>query len=44
MTSINYNLLFSLELLHKYFANGRCNDFTITPSTQTLDRFYKVIK
>ncbi|MDQ2751607.1 MAG: hypothetical protein M3R72_01125, partial [Bacteroidota bacterium] len=35
MTSINYNLLFSVELLHQFFANGKCNDFTIVPSTQT---------
>ena len=45
MTSINYNLLFSIELLHNYFANGRCNDFTITPSAQTsaLLQGYKIV-
>ncbi len=45
MTSINYNLLFSIELLHKFFANGRCNDFTITPSAQTSDLLqgYKIV-
>jgi hypothetical protein len=35
MTTINYNYFFQVELLHKYFANGLCNDFSITPSVQT---------
>src|SRR6478736_7743256 len=35
MTSINYSYFFRVELLHKYFAKGVFNDFTITPSRQT---------
>ncbi len=35
MTSIQYNPLFTLELLHKFYANGACIDFTIQPSAQT---------
>ncbi len=35
MSSINYSYFFQVELLHKYFANGFCNDFTIIPSAKT---------
>jgi hypothetical protein len=35
MISIDYNYLFTVELLHKYFASGLCNDFTIIPSSAT---------
>jgi hypothetical protein len=31
----NYSYFFQVELLHKYFANGVCNDFSIAPSLQT---------
>jgi hypothetical protein len=35
MTDINYGILFTLELLHKYFTSQLCNDFSIIPSLQT---------
>ncbi len=35
MSNINYNYFFQIELLHKYFANGICNDFSFIPSAQT---------
>jgi len=35
MTSINYSYFFRVELLHQYFGNGICNDFTIAPSALT---------
>lgn len=35
MTSINYSYFFRVELLHRYFANAICNDFSITPSLLT---------
>jgi len=35
MTSITYSLLFTVELLHRYFASQACIDFTIIPSAQT---------
>jgi hypothetical protein len=36
MSNINYSYLFQIELLHKYFASGMCNDFFIIPSAQTV--------
>lgn len=33
--NINYNYFFRVELLHKYFTDGVCNDFVIAPSLQT---------
>ncbi len=39
MTSVNYNLLFTIELLHKFFASGQCSDFIIQPSPQTASIF-----
>lgn len=35
MTSIKYNMLFTLELLHGYYANRLCTDFVIMPSAKT---------
>lgn len=35
MTETKFGKLFTLELLHKYFADGVSNDFTITPSKQS---------
>src|SRR5215469_18355649 len=32
---INYSYFFTVELLHKYFADGTCGDFTVTPSILT---------
>ena len=35
MIDIKYNLLFSVELLHQYFRNQSCPDFTMIPSGTT---------
>ncbi|HVX49192.1 MAG TPA: hypothetical protein VHB48_03510 [Chitinophagaceae bacterium] len=35
MIDTKFGVLFTVELLHKYFANGLCNDFIITPSMRT---------
>jgi len=35
MIDIKYGNLFSVELLHNYFSDGRCPDFDIVPSIQT---------
>lgn len=35
MINIRYDTLFTIELLHSFFANGRCPDFIIRPSPQT---------
>jgi hypothetical protein len=35
MIDINFKYLFSIEILHKYFADLLCNDFSITSSAQT---------
>lgn len=35
MIDIKYGVLFTVEVLHKYYADGNCNDFTITPSQRT---------
>ncbi len=35
MIDTKYGILFTIELLHKYFANGICDDFTVTPSLLT---------
>ncbi len=35
MTETKFGKLFTLQLLHKYFADGACNDFIITASQQT---------
>lgn len=37
MTDTKYNLLFTLELLHKYFKDQLCADFMITPSDKTKE-------
>ena len=45
MTSVKYNLLFTIELLHKFFTNALCTDFIIQPSVQTaaLLKGYKIV-
>jgi hypothetical protein len=45
MTSINYSYFFRVELLHQFFSNAICNDFTIMPSalTQTVLRGNKML-
>ncbi len=45
MTSLQFNTLFTIELLHSFFANGQCNDFIIQPSAQTAAvlRGYKMV-
>lgn len=45
MIDISYDTLFSVELLHKYSADGICNDFTIVPSaaTKQLLSNYRII-
>jgi len=35
MIDTKYGILFTVDLLHKYFADGNCDDFTITPSQRT---------
>lgn len=35
MIDIKYGILFTVELMHKYFADGNCDDFTVTPSHRT---------
>ena len=35
MIDINFQYLFSIEIIHKYFADLACNDFSITSSAQT---------
>ncbi len=35
MIDIKYNFLFSVELLHQYFRNQSCADFTMIPSDMT---------
>lgn len=35
MIDTKYGILFTVELLHKYFADGNCDDFTITASQRT---------
>jgi hypothetical protein len=36
MIDINFDGLFSIELLHKYFTNQLCPDFSITPSAKSM--------
>lgn len=36
MIDINFEGLFTIELLHKYFADKLCPDFTITPSSKSV--------
>jgi hypothetical protein len=36
MIDIQFGKLFTVELLHAYFANGQCNDFNIVPAGRTL--------
>lgn len=45
MTEINYSHLFSVELLHKFTTDNKCNDFTIVPSAATarLLNDYRII-
>ncbi len=33
--SLKYKILFTVELLHDYYTDGVCNDFTIVPSEET---------
>ncbi|HWB25748.1 MAG TPA: hypothetical protein VG738_09725 [Chitinophagaceae bacterium] len=35
MIDTKFGILFTVELLHKYFASGMCNDFIVTPSAAT---------
>ena len=35
MTDTKYGILFTLELLHRYFTDQSCNDFIIKPSAKT---------
>lgn len=47
MIDISFDKLFSVELLHKYSADGTCNDFTIVPSAATkqlLDNNQIIVK
>lgn len=37
MTNTKYSLLFTVELLHKYFKDRLCTDFNIIPSEQTKE-------
>lgn len=37
MIDIKFDILFKIELLHKYFSNGLCKDFMIRPSVETRD-------
>ncbi|MCW3110245.1 MAG: hypothetical protein JWQ09_4751 [Segetibacter sp.] len=37
MTDTKYDLLFTLELLHKYFKDQLCTDFIISPSDKTKE-------
>lgn len=34
MIDIDFSLLFQVQLLHRYYADGRCPDFTIVPSAK----------
>lgn len=45
MTNIKYSLLFTIELLHKFFTSQLCPDFTIVPAAQTaaLLQGYKMV-
>lgn len=36
MIDVKFEGLFTVELLHKYFTDATCPDFSITPSTATL--------
>ncbi len=36
MIDIQFGTLFSFELLHRYFSNRLCNDFSIVPSQKTV--------
>jgi hypothetical protein len=33
--NLNYAILFSVELMHDYYTDQRCPDFTIVPTTET---------
>jgi len=35
MTDLKFGILFTIELLHKFFTDQLCRDFTITPSALT---------
>jgi hypothetical protein len=35
MTEVKFGILFTIELLHKFFADQLCDDFTIAPSALT---------
>jgi hypothetical protein len=37
MTDTKYGLLFTVDLLHKYFTNQLCSDIIITPSAKTME-------
>ncbi|WP_295116592.1 hypothetical protein [uncultured Chitinophaga sp.] len=36
---LSYKILFAIEILHDYFASGRCEDFEIVPSPETAQLF-----
>jgi len=36
MIDAKFNILFKIELLHKYFSNGLCKDFIIRPSLKSV--------
>jgi hypothetical protein len=47
MININYDIFFTVELLHKYFGAEACNDFLIVPTTATqniLNGYHIMIK
>lgn len=37
MIDAKFNILFKIELLHKYFSNGLCKDFIIRPSLKSIN-------
>ncbi len=45
MIDAKYGILFTIDLLHKFYANQFCTDFIITPSLQTSEilRGHKII-
>ncbi len=40
--NLNYDILFSIELLHEYFSNHKCNDLEIIPANDCLAMFTKM--
>ncbi len=37
MPDLNFDILFTLEILHRYYVDEACDDFIITPSQQTKE-------